>query len=150
MTATNGPLRRLYTPNRPSTGIFVGACPGAEESGAAAPGSIPASFLATTVTRAPPTDSGPRAIDRHCLFVFAVDRVSAAEDEGQGWEKRERENIGLAPGREALLQEGVLSCEQRKHAGRAARARVFAVCKPRNNISLHDVAHLVHPFHFQD
>lgn len=57
-------------PNRPSTGIFVDACLVEEEETAAStePGSIPASFRVTTVARAPPSDSGPRAMDRHCSF----------------------------------------------------------------------------------
>lgn len=73
MTATNGPLRRSYTPKRPSTGIFVDVVPveERESSPAATTGasSIPASFRATTLTRAPPRDSGPRAIVRHLAVV---------------------------------------------------------------------------------
>lgn len=57
MIATKGPLGRSYTPNRPSTGRD-NLCPGE-------PSAMPASFLRTTVTRAPGADSGPRAIDRH-------------------------------------------------------------------------------------
>lgn len=68
MTATNGPLRRLYTPNRPSTRILVRTFLVGEPAAVAT--SIPASFFATTVTRAPPSDSGPRAMDRHCLLLY--------------------------------------------------------------------------------
>ena len=59
-------------PNRPSTGIFVDVRVMDEEEPAASAGSrsIPAFFRVTTVTRAPPTDSGPRAIDRHCSLLF--------------------------------------------------------------------------------
>lgn len=74
MTATNGPLRRSYTPKRPSTGILVAVVPVEEResppaAAAAGASSIPASFRATTLTRAPPRDSGPRAIDRHLKVV---------------------------------------------------------------------------------
>jgi len=77
ITATNGPLRRLYMPNRPSTGIFVDVPLVVEVEPTASAGSmsIPASFRATTVIRAPPADSGPRAMERHCSLCKGLWRL---------------------------------------------------------------------------